>query len=49
MFNLLQPDTANQLGDRKVDNLLTTGAEAVVSANPGMPAATDVWLAASVA
>ena len=35
VFNLLQPDTANQLADRKVDNLLTTGAEAVVSANPG--------------
>ncbi len=35
VFNLLQPDTANQLADRKVDNLLTTGAEVVVSANPG--------------
>jgi glycolate oxidase iron-sulfur subunit len=35
VYNLLQPDTANQLGDRKVDNLLTTGAEAVLSANPG--------------
>ena len=35
VFNLLQPDTASQLGSRKVENLLTTGAEAVVSANPG--------------
>jgi glycolate oxidase iron-sulfur subunit len=35
VFNLLQPDTASQLGNRKVDNLLTTGAEAVISANPG--------------
>ena len=35
VYNLLQPETANQLGDRKVDNLLTTGAEAVLSANPG--------------
>ena len=35
VFNLLQPDTANQLGARKVDNLLSTCAEAVVSANPG--------------
>lgn len=35
VYNLLQPDTANQLGDRKVENLLTTNAEAVVSANPG--------------
>lgn len=35
VYNLLQPDTANQLGDRKVENLLTTDAEAVISANPG--------------
>ncbi len=35
VYNLLQPDTANQLGDRKVENLLTTGAAAVLSANPG--------------
>jgi glycolate oxidase iron-sulfur subunit len=35
IFNLLQPDTANQLGDRKVENLLTTQAQAVVSSNPG--------------
>lgn len=35
VYNLLQPETANQLGDRKVSNLLTTGAEAVLSANPG--------------
>jgi glycolate dehydrogenase iron-sulfur subunit len=35
VYNLLQPETADQLGDRKVDNLLTTGAQAVLSANPG--------------
>jgi glycolate dehydrogenase iron-sulfur subunit len=35
VYNLLQPETANQLGSRKVDNLLTTNADAVVSANPG--------------
>ena len=35
VFNLLQPETASQLGSRKVDNLLTTGAQAVASANPG--------------
>lgn len=35
VFNLLQPDTAAQLGARKVDHLLSTGAEAVASANPG--------------
>ena len=35
VFNLLQPETAAQLGARKVDNLLSTRAQAVVSANPG--------------
>lgn len=35
IFNLLRPDTADQLGSRKVDNLWSTGAEAVASANPG--------------
>jgi glycolate oxidase iron-sulfur subunit len=35
VYNLLEPDTAAQLGDRKVENLLTTNAQAVLSANPG--------------
>lgn len=35
VYNLLQPETANELGSRKVENLLTTGAQAVISANPG--------------
>jgi glycolate oxidase iron-sulfur subunit len=35
VFNLLQADTAAELGSRKVENLLTTHAEAVASANPG--------------
>ncbi len=35
VYNLLQPETANQLGNRKVENLLSTDAQAVVSANPG--------------
>lgn len=35
IYNLLEPETANALGDRKVDNLLLTGADAVLSANPG--------------
>ena len=35
VYNLLQPDPANELGDRKVKHLLATNAEAVVSANPG--------------
>ncbi len=29
------PETANELGDRKVSHLLATGADAVISANPG--------------
>jgi len=35
VYNLLQPEPADELGRRKVENLLSTGAEAVVSANPG--------------
>jgi glycolate oxidase iron-sulfur subunit len=35
VYNLLHPEPANQLGDRKVENLLATKAEAVISANPG--------------
>jgi glycolate oxidase iron-sulfur subunit len=35
VYNLLQPEAASQLGDRKVQNLLATKAQAVISANPG--------------
>jgi glycolate dehydrogenase iron-sulfur subunit len=35
VYNLLEPDAAAQLGARKVENLLTTNAQAVLSANPG--------------
>ncbi len=35
VYNLLQPETASELGSRKVENLLSTHAEAVASANPG--------------
>jgi glycolate oxidase iron-sulfur subunit len=35
VYNLLEPETASQLGDRKVENLLATDAQAVLSANPG--------------
>jgi glycolate oxidase iron-sulfur subunit len=35
VYNLLHPEPANQLGDRKVTNLLATKADAVISANPG--------------
>ncbi|MCB9878850.1 MAG: (Fe-S)-binding protein [Planctomycetes bacterium] len=35
IYNLLQPDVAQQIGQRKVDRLQATGAEVVVTANPG--------------
>jgi glycolate oxidase iron-sulfur subunit len=35
VYNLLQPEPAQQLGDRKVSHLLDVGSQAVVSANPG--------------
>jgi glycolate dehydrogenase iron-sulfur subunit len=35
VYNLLQPEPAAELGERKARNLLATGADAVVAANPG--------------
>ena len=35
VYNLVEPHTAAELGDRKARHILTTGAEAVVSSNPG--------------
>jgi glycolate oxidase iron-sulfur subunit len=35
IYNLVQPEAAAQLGERKARNLLDTGAEAVVAGNPG--------------
>ncbi|MFC6644330.1 (Fe-S)-binding protein [Granulicella cerasi] len=35
VYNLLYPETAAELGDRKAANVLATEAEALVSANPG--------------
>jgi glycolate oxidase iron-sulfur subunit len=35
VYNLLQPETAAELGRRKAENLLATGAEAVIAGNPG--------------
>jgi glycolate oxidase iron-sulfur subunit len=35
IYNLVQPEAAADLGRRKARNLLGTGAEAVVAANPG--------------
>ena len=35
VYNMLQPEVADELGQQKVDNLLDTGAELIASANPG--------------
>jgi glycolate oxidase iron-sulfur subunit len=35
VYNLLNPEPAAQLGDRKAANVLATGAELLVTANPG--------------
>jgi glycolate oxidase iron-sulfur subunit len=35
VYNLLEPEPAAELGERKARNLLDTGAEAVAAANPG--------------
>jgi glycolate oxidase iron-sulfur subunit len=35
VYNMLQPETANELGAQKVRNLVNTGATIIASANPG--------------
>jgi glycolate oxidase iron-sulfur subunit len=35
VYNLLEPDAAEALGDRKVKNVIETNADLLVSANPG--------------
>ena len=35
IYNLTRPEAAGELGERKADNLLATGAEAIAAANPG--------------
>jgi glycolate oxidase iron-sulfur subunit len=35
IYNLVEPKTANDLGDRKAEHIRTTDTEAVVSSNPG--------------
>lgn len=35
IFNLIEPDAAQQLGDRKVSNCLATTPDVIVSGNPG--------------
>ena len=35
IYNLVEPEAAGELGARKARNVLATGAEAIVSSNPG--------------
>ena len=35
VYNILNPEPASELGDRKAANILSTGAELLVTANPG--------------
>jgi glycolate oxidase iron-sulfur subunit len=35
VYNLVQPEAARALGERKADSVLATGAELLISANPG--------------
>jgi glycolate oxidase iron-sulfur subunit len=35
VYNLLQPEAARELGARKADSVLASGASLVISANPG--------------
>ena len=35
VYNMLQPEVADELGEQKVRNLLDTGARAIASPNPG--------------
>jgi glycolate oxidase iron-sulfur subunit len=35
VYNLLQPDAARELGNRKADSVIASGASLLVSANPG--------------
>lgn len=35
IYNLVEPEAAQELGGRKVRNVVATGADAVVTSNPG--------------
>jgi glycolate oxidase iron-sulfur subunit len=44
IYNLVQPEAAAELGERKASHLLETGAEAIAAANPGCTAQLDLHL-----
>jgi glycolate oxidase iron-sulfur subunit len=35
IYNLVQPESADEIGERKAENVLATGADIIASANPG--------------
>jgi glycolate oxidase iron-sulfur subunit len=44
LYNLLQPEAAGDLGERKARHLLETGAQAIAAANPGCSSQLDAHL-----
>jgi glycolate oxidase iron-sulfur subunit len=44
IYNLTQPEAGRELGRRKAQNLLDTGAEAIASANPGCTLQINAYL-----
>jgi glycolate oxidase iron-sulfur subunit len=46
LYNLLEPQAAADLGERKARHLIETGAEAIAAANPGCSAQLDAHLQA---
>ena len=44
IYNLMQPEAGRELGRRKAQNLLDTGAEAIASANPGCTLQINAYL-----
>ena len=44
IYNLVEPDAAAQLGERKARNVLASGAEVIAAGNPGCAAQLDLHL-----
>jgi glycolate oxidase iron-sulfur subunit len=44
IYNLVQPEAAAQLGERKARHLIETGAQAIAAGNPGCAAQLDLYL-----
>jgi glycolate oxidase iron-sulfur subunit len=46
LYNILQPEAAAELGERKARHLIDTGAQAITAANPGCTAQLEFHLRA---